>query len=397
MRTFVGGNFALYLVIQLGWAGLASAQEEPASIPEFVTLRTPTSPAFVLLGITPTTVERPTTPRAVATSFLSHFTEGGGAILPRQFALEVGPYWLWSHPRLTIEDYMGAGGSLGNKLGTSLQRTLSIAVAAADSSFQSPGPVSRDTSIFRLAASVRASPFRGRVADTNCVARLEDYILQARSLYVAQHLEDSLKVHPELENDSEALEALSKALLAAAKESQDGKGYVDEKGRPVQDDCVAALSARTGFILDMAGGVVTRFPAQAFKAGELSGWAIWVTPSYVPNARLSLVGVLRAGKQSGVRRLSQSYTDLGGRGIFAWDRFALSSEIVWRHTSQDDVGDDLYRVNLGFDVKLSGNVWINTAFGRDFNADDAGSLIALANFQYSLGKPAIQPPSERQE
>lgn len=145
MRASVFINVALAFPIQVGLASTASAQEKAAAIPQFVTLRTPTSPAFVLLGLTPTTVERPTTPRAVATSFLSHFTEGGGAILPRQFALEVGPYWLWSHPRLTLEDYMSAGGSLGNQLGTSLQRTLSIAVAAADSSFKTPGPTSRDT------------------------------------------------------------------------------------------------------------------------------------------------------------------------------------------------------------------------------------------------------------
>ncbi|WKL50478.1 hypothetical protein Q1W71_12055 [Flavobacterium pectinovorum] len=51
------------------------------------TLETPTSPAFILLDDTPESVERPTTPQGVATSFLGAFNGAGGAV-------EVAPYWL---------------------------------------------------------------------------------------------------------------------------------------------------------------------------------------------------------------------------------------------------------------------------------------------------------------
>ena len=68
-------------------------------------LRTPTSPAFTLLGIAPTDIERPTTPRAFAVSLLSALRDGDGSLLPRDFALEVAPYWLVQRPTLSFTAY----------------------------------------------------------------------------------------------------------------------------------------------------------------------------------------------------------------------------------------------------------------------------------------------------
>src|SRR5882724_2241992 len=66
-------------------------------------LKTPTTPAFVLIGTSPTVVERPTTPQDVALTVYNAVRTAGG--LPRDFALEVAPYWLFSHPKLTYADY----------------------------------------------------------------------------------------------------------------------------------------------------------------------------------------------------------------------------------------------------------------------------------------------------
>src|SRR5829696_3920328 len=78
----------------------ASAQD----IPEFHKLRTPTSPAFVILGITPAEVERPTAPAAFAASFFQRVEEATKGF-PNSYALELAPYWLRSHPGLTFTEY----------------------------------------------------------------------------------------------------------------------------------------------------------------------------------------------------------------------------------------------------------------------------------------------------
>src|SRR5262245_42359826 len=88
------------MVASLMLAGEANARDDQP--PSFNSLRTPTSPAFTLLGIEPTSVERPNTPSSLAASLLNQ--TAGFSTLPRDYALEFSPYWLVGHPRLTWRD-----------------------------------------------------------------------------------------------------------------------------------------------------------------------------------------------------------------------------------------------------------------------------------------------------
>ena len=58
----------------------AAAQQQP---PEFDSLRTPSAPAFNVLDIEPSAVERPATPSDAAVSFVNNFREGNSADAPR--------------------------------------------------------------------------------------------------------------------------------------------------------------------------------------------------------------------------------------------------------------------------------------------------------------------------
>ena len=48
--------------------GALAAPAAAQQIPDFDKVRTPLSPAFVILGVAPTTVDRPTAPSALASS-----------------------------------------------------------------------------------------------------------------------------------------------------------------------------------------------------------------------------------------------------------------------------------------------------------------------------------------
>src|SRR3989442_3321906 len=92
---------ALAAVLALASSALAAAgaaQTAPGGLEE---LRTPASPAFVLLDLTPSAVERPTTPKALAASLLA--ATGDLQFLPRNYAIDVAPYWLPPHPPLTYK------------------------------------------------------------------------------------------------------------------------------------------------------------------------------------------------------------------------------------------------------------------------------------------------------
>src|SRR2546428_11903804 len=98
---------ALAAVLALASSALAAAgaaQTAPGGLEE---LRTPTSPAFVLLDLTPSAVERPTTPKALAASLLA--ATGDLQFLPRNYAIDVAPYWRAPPPTPTLQQVPNPG------------------------------------------------------------------------------------------------------------------------------------------------------------------------------------------------------------------------------------------------------------------------------------------------
>jgi hypothetical protein len=85
----------------------ASAQQPPAGSggASVTDLKAPPSPAFVLLDVAPTKVERPQTVRPLIVSAL---TAAGDDGLPRNYAVEFAPYWLGT-PELSFDDYYNSG------------------------------------------------------------------------------------------------------------------------------------------------------------------------------------------------------------------------------------------------------------------------------------------------
>ena len=118
-------------------------------------LRTPIAPAFALRGLTPISIERPSTPRAFAVSVISstqRFRE-----LPDSWALDLGPYWLRQHPLLTYDAYYRPG------VIDALMQTLSISIAT------SARDTNRNTT--DLGIGVRTQPQPGRESSQSIAIR----------------------------------------------------------------------------------------------------------------------------------------------------------------------------------------------------------------------------------
>ncbi len=78
------------------------SQDPGREFPSFNSLRTPTSPAFTVLGVEPNSVERPNTPSSLALSLQNLSSDFKS--LAKDFAVEVSPYWLMGAPTLTWRD-----------------------------------------------------------------------------------------------------------------------------------------------------------------------------------------------------------------------------------------------------------------------------------------------------
>lgn len=76
-------------------------------------LKAPTSPGFSLLDLSPTSVERPTSPKQIGLNLLN-FVSSDNA-LPKNFAIEFAPFWLTKHRGETIFKYLSLKDTSGSR------------------------------------------------------------------------------------------------------------------------------------------------------------------------------------------------------------------------------------------------------------------------------------------
>src|SRR5581483_12283226 len=105
----------------IGDGRIASAQPQVVSADD---LKAPSTPAVAVLGTAPTTVERPDSPRALVFNLAASVSDAGG--VPQNYAAQVAPYWMRSHPDLLFHSYISPS------IGESAVRSFAISVATAD-------------------------------------------------------------------------------------------------------------------------------------------------------------------------------------------------------------------------------------------------------------------------
>ena len=353
--------------------------------PAFNGLRTPVSPAFVLLGIAPTEVERPNTPADLAFSVLNR--SAAFTSLPRDVALEISPYWLIKHPTLTWQSETVRG------IGTSIARTMTISFATAEL-----GTNARP--ITGLALGLRAAPFSGRLSHAS-IARLhelgERLADESRLLsgLVADRqqalLSDFRRELGSIKNKEDSAAATQRFNAAKARinqiqlNSEEMKEAVDSTDRLFSD--LALI--REGFVLELAGGAALQAPGGAADSAKLARWGAWVTAGY-EGSNLSFVFVNRFLASSADS--SFDAVDMGMRLLYATGRYALSAEGTFRTFTERGAPPNQYRFAALVDFELQKGLWITGTFGRDYSAAAPGSLIAQIGVSINVAGERIAIP-----
>lgn len=148
------GRFLSALALLLGGVDVLTitsfARAEESPVPDLYSMKTPRSPAFVALGISPTEIQRPSTPAAFVTDVVTPFQSDGDSLsIPLGLAVEFSPYWMVPHYNLTLEDY-------ANERSESVYRNLSISLATA--------PSDGDVAGTDLASGVRTTLFHPKLS-----------------------------------------------------------------------------------------------------------------------------------------------------------------------------------------------------------------------------------------
>ena len=375
------------------------AQEPPKQI-ELDYLRTPSSPAFVLLGVSPTSITRPATPRALATELLS--STNRGTVVPNNFAVEFAPYWLTSRPALTYDEYVHGE--------PKAFRTLSISLAT------SKADTSADSLAVQMALGVRVQPLAGTVSKKFAQGEQKLERFQRSRTPLIRALADSSDAVEEAEAEVARLDTagtdeqrqvaggrLDVARQAAAR-AQRRLDVQEDSIRLVVQEMGSPDAERMGHFLELASALGVAYPTATFESGKFSRFGLWSTYTYRWESRVDAIALGRVLLDLGGDGTNAA--DVGGRLHYAHSDLGVSAEWVTRATfdlgDATTVGDATQRtltltasnrVVGVVDYRAADGLYVTFSFGQDFKKLGAARhpLVALFGMQLMYGdKPVVQ-------
>jgi len=329
-------------------------------------LRAPTSPAFVLLDVTPSSVERPENPKSFAVNVINKLTSRSG--FPQNYALEVAPYWLMSHPDLTFERYQNPG------IGQSIAQTLSFSIATTPLQVATTTAASStSTSVgTRLGAGVSVNVWNGQPNP-----KIEPLI------------NDLVKIDSDIADDVISEQERPDDRTAPIKTAADKARATDTALQIQQID-----AQRLGFLLTIAAGQVWNYPGDVVETAQTDRRGIWVTPAYrfrvcgddlSCDAFVDAIGVVRALHDPG----KTTMWDVGGR--FLWQpnkELSISVETLRRHGAAST--PDSSRTVGMLEYRMTADTSLYATFGQDF-AKAVGNqpLVSLVGVNVGFGNKAM--------
>jgi hypothetical protein len=369
-------------------AGDAFAQ---ATISE---LSAPTSPAFVLLGLAPASVDRPDSSKALIVNAFSDLAESDG--LPQDYALEVTPFWMKSNRTLSFTEYQNPGLA-------AIWQQLRISVATAP---MRGADESADSIGTKLAVGFNTKIFNGRPNPTMQASLERLFAENTRLLAADRELEG---IEETLETRREELEGLTEnakradliAIIGEIEKTLTKKqAEIDgiEAGIMRRSLEVQSLDAeRVGFFLTVAGGQVWDFADDDTRNASANRMGLWVTPAYRVlrcascEASFDFIGVARMLKDPDI----DAMIDFGGRLVWRVNtRFSTSFELL-RRKAPDTFGaneesiQDSNRTAALLEYRIQDDLILFGTFGQDFEkATGAKPLVTLLGMNFGFGQKA---------
>lgn len=364
-----------------------AAQSAPGGLPDLNQLKPSAEPAFILLGVSPSAIERPRTPSDVAFGVLSGTEELAKA--PTNYSASFAPYWLLGHPRLEWRS------DTVRSVGASLARTLQISTASADVG-------TADSAVAGVAVGASTYLLSGRMSDST----IRQFEAVEATLTRRSHLQNQLAL-PQITAlnqriasappaEAQELRRNYTALVAAIRDSvMRDPSYL----QALQQDeyrIVNAQPERVGMFWGVSGGAAWRFPDRVWERGRVSSIGVWSTLSYEGEQVGNRVGFTPVAV---VRYLAQrgdttaNVVDAGTRLIFSGALYDFSVEGLVRFAASSDVSRNLWRVAGLFDYRVTPATWVTVSFGRDYQSARAGSLVAELGVKVNFAHDRYAPPA----
>ena len=426
-----------FILLLLACSGYLYAQDGMIN-KQLMELSPPSFPAMAIMGVVPQEINRPKSFHQMEATLINSFTQDGSFALPKNFALEVMPYWLGSHPykefnfdRLSktecapLENLAISLGSVNENQGDSVfhsqvgfgMRTLLFSGKMDRGQLDSMKKYReqffmRSKNIFDLLnATEIAKDSSYATYDSFFKAILNEYskILgddpgkKERMLLAEEFL--SKFIPPDIHNTAIQGKEITLQLANRMQESLDQK---------VQEKEFTELAARIqqfqtlkyGLFWEVAAATYLDFPNGDFHYSRVPKLGIWTTATYtLKNQLFSFIGSLRYIRDFKVET-NTSDIDFGGSVLYQSHRFSLAAEYLQRYQTAtisrtiDENGYDLrttrtrydYRTTLNISYRMTPEIILTYCFGKafDFSDDKKNSLINQLSLNLGFGSVPLK-------
>jgi len=370
----MSGARGVILAVTVLLVAMSVRADSENSDPSFDLLLAPTSPGLILLGKTPSNVPRPSSVTDLAITILQQ--SDNLTTLPQDFALDIAPYPMFTGntPR-------------NNKFWETF--LLSFASSNTTNTNGSDGVTSTTSIGLGFSVSLhQGEPSAKITKQKQQVDDLNNQLLKQRT-NAQKHRMTKYKGVSSF-TDTELDEDVRRNLLAMIDIDIAATSLtLEQKKKEVSE----TPYRRERWKLDCAGGIAVDFPGQSTHDSDLARWGLWLTGGY-EFKRGAIIGVvrgLRDKRKPTDDTLRQSSLDCGVRG--SWDdakkTFTGSIEYVYREFL--DRGGNQWRLALLVDYKVGKGKTLSLSFGRDFEGEQSGNLLALVNLLLGFGSQRSLP------
>lgn len=412
------------------------AQESQEIKEQISDVKAPSAPASVIIGSSPSSINRPKSWEALEVGLFNNFTNDQNSfVVPNDFALEFSPYWARDSVHLTTRDF------LFPNAWTSVKQNFSFSVSSTQNF------VLNDTnSTNAMGFGLRTMLWQGAKKEIQVVMNaysntLKGFAFKNRVLISAQAMTcddcdkgkfiralkaaidtDQDRIYAEMSDGSERT-SITKALIVYLKEhmkeESDKSKLMGDLADQLDtflglDDNVSKITKlradRKGFKLELAGALATNFPTNQTDYSVVSKWGVWLTPSYelYNTDWIEFLGVARYfwyntdffQQYLPGQEYYESTMDYGARIVFKWKKSSLEFEGAGRTAqvltpSEEDpekfesgTKSDFQYV-LNFNYQINDRLALSYDFGKRFEPvlTYNGTVISLLSLNIGLGAP----------
>ncbi len=333
-------------------------------------LQMPSSPAFVLLDVAPSSIERPGTIKAFTTSIVNSITENNG--IPENYAVDFAPFWFFKHKNLSAFKYWGFKKSNGKYRETPFSQARFGNISAASVRSQIPtDTIKADKYVNNVAIG-----FRTTLIQIRGVKAIDD-LLNLNALYkerVSELSKNPLIPNHELAN-----------IIAA-----------DEELLKIVTEIQSVLNRKPVFAIDLAASGAWSFHNNDFKTIESNRVGAWLTFSYskslhkkdkpINDNYLNIYATTRFINDNNylneeAKITSATMSDIGGKLEFELGRFAISYEYLARFNLSESK-QQTYRSSGTISYRASDQFLVTAAFGKNFGSFN--NLISQISINWGL-------------